>query len=197
MILGLILARGGSKRCPGKNIRPLGGVPLIAWSIAAGFQSRYVGPVVVSSDDDKILRVAKEYGAVPLKRPKILATAEASSYGAMLHAFERLNPEAFCLLQPTSPFRQPQDIDGCFRTAQGNLAAVTVEYGKRTPNGAVYVSTPQWVAQKIANGVVAPFDGPDPAWYMMPAERSIDIDTELDFARAERMLVESVSTSVQ
>lgn len=198
MILGLILARGGSKRCPGKNIRNLGGLPLIAWSIAAGIQSRYIGPIVVSSDSDEILKVAKSYGAACLKRPPEFATDEASSYGAMLHAIDSIGDiEALCLLQPTSPFRQPQDIDGCFRAAQGHSAAVTVEAGKRTPNGAVYVSTPRWLVQSLSRGVVAPFDGPEPAWHMMPPERSIDIDTEADFARAERMLDESLSTAIQ
>ncbi len=191
--LGLILARGGSKRCVGKNIRLLGGVPLLAWSIAAGRHSRSVDAIVVSSDDDKILKVAEEYGALALKRPKEMATDKASSYLGMLHALDTLegNFDALCLLQPTSPFRIPQDIDGCFDAARakGDPAAVTVEIGKRVPNGAVYVAKSQWLVESLARDTQAPFDGPEPAWHFMPSDRSIDIDTEADFARAQRMLV--------
>ena len=68
-------------------------------------------------------------------------------------------------------------------------AAVTVEIGKRVPNGAVYVAKSQWLVESLARDIQAPFDGPEPAWHFMPSDRSIDIDTEADFARAQRMLV--------
>jgi len=190
--LGLILARGGSKRCPGKNIRLLGGVPLLAWSIAAGIHSRNVDAIVVSSDDDEILKVGVEYGAIPLKRPAEMATDEASSYLGIVHALDKTEGdfEAFCLLQPTSPFRMPEDVDNCFNAARASAspAAVTVEMGKKVPNGAVYVAKSQWLLDRLANDIQAPFDGPEPAWCFMPADRSLDIDTERDFARAQRML---------
>lgn len=193
MIMGLIPARGGSKRCPGKNIRPLGGVPLLAWSIAAGVHSAIVDFIVVSSDDERILSVARRYGAIPLERPVEMATDEASPYLAMMHALERYECEAFCLLQPTSPFRQPIDIDKCFLAMLVKApAAVTVTAGEKVPNGAVYAARPNWLLETLAEGIVAPFDTSIPAWSVMPAERSLDINTEEDFALAERMLLTEV-----
>lgn len=190
MILGLIPARAGSKRCPGKNTRKLGGIPLLAWSIAAGINSKYIDAIVVSSEDDKTLKIAKKYGAIPLKRPHEMATDEASPYHAMMHAIENYPCEAFCLLQPTSPFRQPVDIDNCFQAMLGHApSAVTVTVGEKVPNGAVYTARPSWLLDSLSRGIVAPFDTNIPEWSMMPAERSLDIDTEEDFAFAERMLI--------
>ena len=72
--LAIIPARGGSKRLKNKNILELNGKPLIAWSIEAGFESSYIDEVMVTTDDDKIMSIAKYYGAkVPFKRPKKLA----------------------------------------------------------------------------------------------------------------------------
>ena len=193
MILGLIPARGGSKRVPGKNMRPLGGVPLLGWTIVSALRSECIDAVVVSSDDDAILKYADESGVAPLKRPAEYATDDASSYLAMTHALEHYPAEAICLLQPTSPFRQPADIEGCHKTAiaMAAPAAVTVEAGKTVPNGAVYLAKSAWLLERLAAGETAPFDSPEPAWHIMPAERSIDIDTEADFAEAVRMLAEA------
>lgn len=190
--LALILARGGSKRIPGKNIRQLGEMPLIAWSIAAAFHARSIDVVVVSSDSDVILDIARKHGAATIKRPAIMATDAASSYPAMLHAINELEGsfDWVCLLQPTSPFRTPQDVDDCFAAAiaSGGPAAVSVELGKAVPNGAVYWANVGWLLETIAAGNEAPFDGPVPVHYFMPAKRSIDIDTEDDWTRAEGML---------
>jgi len=115
-ILALILARGGSKRLPGKNIRQLGGSPLIGWSINIGKSIPEVCDILVSTDDPKIQRVAKELGAyTPWLRPKELSTDNTSSVDAALHAldwYESIHGivDGLLLLQPTSPFRKIEKI---------------------------------------------------------------------------------------
>ena len=110
-ILALIAARGGSKRIPGKNIRPLGGRPLIVWSIDIAKDIGEICDILVSTDDPAIAKVARDAGAmVPWLRPGHLATDTASSVDACLHAldwYEKNNGrvDGLLLLQPTSPFR--------------------------------------------------------------------------------------------
>ena len=90
-LLALILARGGSKRLPGKNIRPLAGKPLVAWSIEAARACAAIGDVVVSTDDDAIAQVARTHGArVPFLRPPSLAADTSTSADAALHALDFL-----------------------------------------------------------------------------------------------------------
>jgi len=113
-ILGLIPARGGSKGIPRKNVRLLGGKPLIAWTIDEAKKSKYIDRLVVSTDDHEIAEIARKYGAdVPFMRPAELATDTARGVDVVLHALHKL-PEydAVILLQPTSPFRTTADIDG-------------------------------------------------------------------------------------
>ena len=110
-ILALITARGGSKRLPGKNVRPLGGNPLIVWSIDIAKRVPAICDVLVSTDDSTIAQVARDAGAnVPWLRPAELATDTASSVDVCLHALEWYEREkgkvdGLLLLQPTSPFR--------------------------------------------------------------------------------------------
>ena len=93
-VLGIILARKGSKGLPGKNTKTLRGKPLIAWSIQAGLDSRYITDVVVSTDSAGIASIAQEYGAeVPFLRPDNLATDEATSAAAIMHAIKSLHQE--------------------------------------------------------------------------------------------------------
>lgn len=115
-ILAIIPARGGSKGLPKKNIIDLAGKPLIAWTIDASLQSKYITKTVVSSDSDEILQIAKEYGADILKRPDEFATDTASSEMVVEHALESLNMQFdyVILLQPTSPSRDKNDIDDAF-----------------------------------------------------------------------------------
>ncbi|TDN65784.1 N-acylneuraminate cytidylyltransferase [Halothiobacillus neapolitanus] len=121
-VLALIPARGGSKGLPGKNIRPLKGRPLIGWSIEAARTSRYVSRVVVSSDDEEILAVARDQGAeTPFRRPASLAGDATPSMDVVLHALDQLAEfEWVVLLQPTSPLRLSADIDAaieqCLKT---------------------------------------------------------------------------------
>lgn len=127
--LYLIPARGGSKGIPGKNIKPLGGVPLIGHSIRHALDAGAPEEdIVVTTDSDDIAAIAKEYGAqVPFLRPAELASDTASSRDAILHAFDMLHQagkdyDAIVLLQPTSPFRRPEDIRQAIRAYEAAIA---------------------------------------------------------------------------
>lgn len=115
--LAVIPARGGSKGIPGKNGRLVGGRSLLEWSVRHALASERVGRVVVSTDDEALAGLARAAGAeVPFLRPPELATDEAPTEPAILHAVERLGadgyrPDAVVLLQPTSPVRRPGRID--------------------------------------------------------------------------------------
>lgn len=116
-VLALIPARGGSKGLPRKNIRMLGDKPLIAWPIKSALASKYVDQVVVTTDDEEIAGIAKEYGAeVPFLRPSELAADTAPSSAAITHAIRYLELDGIkfdliILLEPTSPLTDEFDID--------------------------------------------------------------------------------------
>ena len=117
-ILGLIPARGGSKSIPRKNIKPLAGRPLIAYSIQAALESRLINRVVVSTDDSEIGEVAKQYGAeVPFLRPKELALDDVTDLPVFRHcldwlkALENYVPDVVVHLRPTAPLRTSRHID--------------------------------------------------------------------------------------
>jgi len=116
-VLGLIPARGGSKGVPGKNIKPLAGIPLIEYAIAAALNSKLLTNVVVSTDSPDIARISEKAGAeVPFIRPDYLATDDSATIDLVIHAVDFLHDtgrdyEAICLLQPTSPFRPDGFID--------------------------------------------------------------------------------------
>ena len=110
--LAIILARGGSKRLPNKNILNLKDKPLIAWSIEAGLDSKHIDKVVVSSDSDNILKISQEYGADTIKRPDTLASDTATSIDAIFHTLKIYKEyDYIILLQPTSPLRTTNHID--------------------------------------------------------------------------------------
>lgn len=217
-VLGLIPARGGSKRLPGKNLRPLAGRPLIAWTVAAGRQSRYLDRLVLSSEDSAIMQAAAELGCdVPFRRPGVLATDEADSTEVILHALEQLpGYDVLVLLQPTSPLRTGADIDAALERLRDSGAASCVGVTEPHPS-------PWWCFTQGSGGRLHPlfpdaprrsqdlprtwalngafyaarcdylrvhksFTGPDCIPYPMPAERSVDIDTTLDWILAERLL---------
>ncbi|RTY92260.1 cytidylyltransferase domain-containing protein [Flavobacterium sp. GT3R68] len=116
-ILGIIPARGGSKGVPDKNIKILGDKPLIAYTIQQALESKLLSKIIVSSDSDAIIEMAKNFGAeVPFVRPEHLATDAASSIAVVQHTVAFLEEQgeffdAICLLQPTSPFREKGFID--------------------------------------------------------------------------------------
>ena len=116
-ILGIIPARGGSKGVPGKNIKLLGGLPLLAYTAQSALASKRLTKVILSTDCPSIAAVAQQYGLeVPFLRPETLATDTASSIAVVQHAVSYLENQgeffdAVCLLQPTSPFRPKGFID--------------------------------------------------------------------------------------
>lgn len=121
-VLGIIPARGGSKGIPGKNIVQLGGKPLIAYTIEAASQSTLLSDVIVTTDSMEIADVAKKFGAsVPFLRPEEFATDQAPTILAVQHAvseyekFYETRVGIIVLLQPTSPFRNTEDIDTALR----------------------------------------------------------------------------------
>jgi CMP-N,N'-diacetyllegionaminic acid synthase len=115
-LLALIPARGGSKRVPGKNLRPLGGLPLVTWSIKSATELPEIQDVLVSTDDVGIADVARAVGAsVPWLRPPELATDFSSAIDVCIHALDWYEAErgpigGLILLQPTSPFRTPESV---------------------------------------------------------------------------------------
>lgn len=116
-ILAVVTARGGSKRLPGKNIRLLGGRPLIAWSIDAVKDVAEIVDVLVSTDDHRIAEIARAAGALtPWLRPAELSTDRAASVDVCVHALdwyerERGAVDGLLLLQPTSPFRRRVTVE--------------------------------------------------------------------------------------
>lgn len=117
-ILALIPARGGSKSIPRKNLLPIAGVPLIAYSIRQALSSRLITRVIVSTDDEEIAQVARTHGAeVPFMRPPELATDDAIDFDVFHHALttlherERYTCECVVHLRPTGPVRQVNRID--------------------------------------------------------------------------------------
>ena len=131
-VLGLILARGGSKGIARKNIKNLCGKPLIAWSIEIAQNADSVEKVVVSTDDEEIAEIAQKYGAeVPFLRPAELAQDDTPSMAPVLHALEQLPKfEMILLLQPTSPLRTTTDIEGIFTMCQERKAPAVVSIWK-------------------------------------------------------------------
>jgi CMP-N,N'-diacetyllegionaminic acid synthase len=226
-ILAVITARGGSKRIPGKNIRPISGKPLLAWTIEAALGCKHpLHAVVLSTDNADIAAVGRRYGAdVPFLRPDNLATDASRSLPAVQHAVEFIEArdgvrmDWVMILQPTSPLRLPKNIDEAIALTENadcdSIVAVTE------------MATHPVYAKKIdAEGLLSPFvleepeglrrqDVGPPAYvrngalyltrrdilmdqnslygkrcraYVMPPERSIDIDTEFDFRFAEFLL---------
>jgi len=116
MKLAVIPARGGSKRIPRKNIKPFGGLPMIAWSIRAAQASECFDRIIISTDDNEIAEVAKAYGAeVPFVRPAELSDDHTGTIAVVAHAIEWQNahgPSAteVCCIYATAPFVLPSDI---------------------------------------------------------------------------------------
>jgi YrbI family 3-deoxy-D-manno-octulosonate 8-phosphate phosphatase len=132
-ILALIPARGGSKGIPRKNIKPFAGYPLVAWSIAAGLQANSVSRVIVSTDDEEIAAVARQYGAeTPFLRPPEYAQDRTPDLPAFEHALKWLEdiegykPDIIVQLRPTSPLRSRDMIDSAVKILVENPDADSV-----------------------------------------------------------------------
>jgi CMP-N,N'-diacetyllegionaminic acid synthase len=153
-ILALIPARGGSKRLPGKNLKNLGGAPLICWSISIGKAVSEICDVLVSTDNLGIAGIAFEHGAlVPWLRPKHLATDDASTVDVAIHAldwYESIHGavDGLLVLQPTSPFRTVELIER------------SIENFKKSHHSCVSLSkldTPSTLIYKIENFQLIPY----------------------------------------
>ena len=127
-VLAIIAARGGSKGVPGKNILPIGGRPLIQWTIEAARASRHIDRVILSSDDPAIIAVALRAGCeVPFQRDPALASDEATSIDVVIDALQRVpGYGTVVLLQPTSPLRSAEDIDGALELMASSDAPACV-----------------------------------------------------------------------
>jgi CMP-N,N'-diacetyllegionaminic acid synthase len=187
MIVGVILARAGSKRIPHKNKLIFAGRPLVAWTIVEAMRSAWLANLVVSSNDQEILQIADQYNVPADQRPAHLAKDETTSYEALLHVIDGWGADdVVVLLQPTSPLRLASDIDATIAPAQESLGcpSVSVTAGAGdTPNGAVYVGSVSW----LRSGGNWDTD-PQMHRVPMPADRSIDIDTQDDWDKAEKIM---------
>jgi N-acylneuraminate cytidylyltransferase len=116
-LLAVIPARGGSKGVPRKNVRVVAGLPLIAWTLKAARESRFIDTVMVSTDDHEIANVARAHGGdVPFMRDARLASDEAPTMDVVLDVLQRCPGYGWViLLQPTSPLRQADDIDAAIK----------------------------------------------------------------------------------
>lgn len=226
-----ICARGGSQGVPGKNIRMIGGLPLIAHTIQSALASDLFDVVAVDSDSNKILDVASEYGAtVTLKRPDHLATATAGKLEVIARAIketEEITGERYTTLvdlDATAPLRDIADIDAAVALVEGGEAdnVISVAPSHRSPyfnlvektsEGFVTLSKPSLVVRRQDSPecfdmnasiyvwrrspfVEAPYlFGPRTKAYVMPRERSVDIDEELDFKIVSMLLDEKQNSS--
>jgi len=119
-IWAIIPARGGSKKLPGKNIKPIAGLPMIAWTIKAAHETPAISRVIVSTDDVTVADVARQHGAeVPFLRPAELAQDDTTDWPVFFHALEFFSaqgetlPDIVVHLRPTAPLRRPKHIQDC------------------------------------------------------------------------------------
>lgn len=125
-VLAVIPARGGSKGVPGKNLRSVGGRSLVARAVGAALAAASVDRVVVSTDDPAIAREAEAAGATVVVRPAPLATDDAPSEAALLHALDLVGDgaEVLVFMQATSPFIDPVDVDAAIARVRSGAADV-------------------------------------------------------------------------
>lgn len=222
-ILGVIPARGGSKGIPRKNIQPLGGKPLLAWTIEAARSARGLTRTILSTDDPAIAEAGRSFGVdVPFLRPAELATDRALAIPVVQHALQAVEGEergvpydAVMMLQPTTPFRTPGDIDQAISlletTGADSVISVT-DVGGHLPQRMKYLEDGRLVdppfnedyenqprqelrPMVIKNGAIyltrraillgGSFTGADCRALVMPPERSVNIDSPIDFRFAE------------
>ena len=221
-ILGIIPARAGSKRIPGKNIKPLLGKPLVAYSIEAALKSKLLTHVAVSSDSAEVLKIAAQYPEVtPIQRPAELADDHSPAIDYVKHALQTLgeNFDLVVILQPSSPLTLPEDIDHTIELllqhpeADSSVSVMKLDHATHpvklkvkkddlllpfweeengrmaahelpelyVRNCAVYVSR----SSTITSGKII---GDHCVGYLMPRERSVDINDPIDFEFAEFLM---------
>jgi len=154
-VLGIITARGGSKGIPRKNIRPLCGKPLLAYTAEAALSARLLSSVVLSTEDDEIAAVGQACGLrVPFMRPLELAGDRVPSLPVVQHAVRWLSEhgelyDAVCLLQPTNPLRKAEHIDACLELLQSKNADAVVSV-----LSVPHEYNPHWVYFEDASGAL-------------------------------------------
>ena len=223
--LAIIPARSGSKGVKDKNIKILNGKPLMAYTIETALQSGEFAEVMVSTDSEKYAEIAKRNGAnVPFLRSEDTASDGASTWDTVREVLDRYRElgfefDTFCVLQPTSPLREAEDIRKAYELYRNKagFAVVSVceaehspiwcgqlpqdgsldgfipeehmlqrqKYGKfYRPNGAIYIVN----IKRFQNDTYLYQQGSFA--YIMEPEKSLDIDTELDFRFAEMLMQE-------
>jgi YrbI family 3-deoxy-D-manno-octulosonate 8-phosphate phosphatase len=237
-VLAIIPARGGSKSIPRKNVKLLGGVPLIGYSIAAGQQARTVTRLIVSTDDEEIARLAESYSVeVPFMRPAELAEDDTTDLPVFQHAlgwlekFEGYRPDIVVQLRPTTPLRPPHCVDQAVRALLENPAADAVRAvvpSEQNPYKMWRVAADGLMQPLLTNGIPEPYNEPrqklpqtywqtghvDAARYdtimhkgsmtgdticplILDPSYTVDIDTPLDWERAEWVLARGTLDIVQ
>lgn len=190
--MALVPARAGSVRLPGKNVRPLAGMPLIEHTLRCASLCASIDRITVSTDDPAVVELARAAGADVIARPLALATSDATTWSVVRHAADALGRFAtLVLLQPTSPLRLPDDVEGVLALLESSPEADGVvsvrSAGEERVNGAVYAwraafvrrEPERWQAGRILH-------------LPMPPERSIDIDDQADLDNAETLLADGV-----
>lgn len=221
-MIAIVPARGGSKGLPGKNIKNLLGKPMIAYTIEEALKSKYITEVIISTDCKEIESVAVKYRAKsPFLRPEYLATDSAKAIDNYIYTIDRLNKEFaynikdFVVLQPTSPLRTVEDIDGAIELFKDKNADSVVSYTEEQhpiewhkyitedgkfenifeekllnrqdmkpsffPNGAVFVFSYDLIKQNK-------YYSENSYAYIMPRNRSVDVDTLEDFKYIEFLM---------
>ena len=229
-ILALTLARGGSKSVPGKNIRPISGIPLIAYTIAEARLSKYISRYIVSTDNEGIREVAIRYGAeAPFLRPSEYSTDTASSVSAMQHATawveqqEGVKYDFVIELMCTNPMKTVEDIDAAIEKLLETGADSVIAMHKLEDHHPIRIK--KIIADKIVDFCLPEvpemrrqdlrpdayirsgsiyalrrdhlmvdgrrFGSANSRPYILPPERSVNVDTEIDFLIAERLMAQS------
>jgi CMP-N-acetylneuraminic acid synthetase len=161
-VLGIVPARGGSKGIPGKNVRPLGGKPLLVHTAEAALAARRLSRVVLTTDDERIAEIGRGCGLeVPFLRPAELAMDDTPTLPVLQHAVTELEKtgdrfDAVCLLQPTSPFRRAGDIDGCIELLETEGLDAVVSVLPVPPE-----HNPHWVYFRDGEGLLRLATGED------------------------------------
>jgi len=162
-VLGIIPARGGSRRVPKKNIRLLAGKPLISYTIKAALGSKLINRLIVSTDDEEIARVAEKYNAeIPFLRPASLAQDDTPDQPVFKHALQKLNemdgfiPEIVLNLRPTTPLKTPEIIDRVIQkmveTQADIVRTMTLVEGVHHPYW-MYSLSPEYKAATFVDGI--------------------------------------------
>ena len=220
-VLTVIPARGGSKGLPRKNILPLADKPLILWTIEKANKSKYIDRCIISTDDQEIADIAKYGGGdVPFIRPKELALDNTPTSEVLLHALKTINEkyDILLVLQPTTPLRSLEDIDGALETfvARNASSLVSVCESTQPPEWSVIIDKDNFFGNSAKllmkekrrqdykktydlNGSIflsnvntykktKSFYSQEAVAYIIPKERSIDIDDKFDLDFAEYLL---------